>query len=267
MRDPSRIRLRGIPRTGSACFQPLTGQMDPVPQAPGHARVADFRRSHGVVRANAGASLVDLGDGVGCIELHSLKNAIGGDVVSLVSSVLNPGSDAVRDFAAFVITGDRDNFSVGANLLQLLLAAQEGDWAEVDGAIRAFQQMTAAVKFCPRPVVVAPFGMSARRRRGDVPARRASAAVRGDVHRAGGGGGGVDPRRRRHQGDAAARGRCGRRAGSARSQRSPFAVCAVGGNAGRAAAHARDDCDGESVDVGGGRAGAGAACPRRTASR
>ena len=145
---------------GRECFQPQIGQLEPVPQVPGHARVADFRRSNGVVRANSGASLVDLGDGVGCIELHSLKNAIGGDVVSLVSSVLNPGSDAVRDFAAFVITGDRDNFSVGANLLQLLLAAQEGDWDEVGGAIRAFQQMTASIKFCPRPVVVAPFGMA-----------------------------------------------------------------------------------------------------------
>ena len=145
---------------GRACFQPLTSQMEPVPQIPGHARVADFRRSHGVVRANAGASLVDLGGGVGCIELHSLKNAIGGDVVSLVSSVLHPGSDAVRHFAAFVITGDRDNFSVGANLLQLLLMVQEGEWAEVDAGIRAFQQMTAAIKFCPRPVVVAPFGMT-----------------------------------------------------------------------------------------------------------
>jgi 3-hydroxyacyl-CoA dehydrogenase len=145
---------------GRSCFQPLTGQMEPVAQAPGHARVADFRRSHGVVRSNAGASLVDLGDGVACIELHSMKNAIGGDVVSLVSSVLQPGSDAVRDFAAFVITGDRDNFSVGANLLQLLLAAQEGDWDEVSAAIRAFQGMTAAIKFCPRPVVVAPFGMT-----------------------------------------------------------------------------------------------------------
>ncbi len=145
---------------GRTCFQPLTSRMEPVPQEPGHARVADFRRSHGVVRSNAGASLVDLGDGIACIELHSLKNAIGGDVVSLVSSVLNPASDAVRDFAGFVITGDRDNFSVGANLLQLLLAAQEGEWDEVDAAIRAFQQMTSAIKFCPRPVVVAPFGMT-----------------------------------------------------------------------------------------------------------
>ena len=145
---------------GRACFQPLAGQMEPVAQMPGHARVADFRRSPGVVRSNAGASLVDLGDGIGCLELHSLKNAIGGDVVSMVASVLNPGSDAVRDFAGFVITGDRDNFSVGANLLQLLLTAQEGEWDEVDAAIRAFQGMTAAIKFCPRPVVVAPFAMT-----------------------------------------------------------------------------------------------------------
>ena len=142
------------------CFNPVTSAWDAVPAQPGHARVADFRRSHGVVRGNSGASLVDLGDGIGCIELHSMKNAIGGDVVALTTSVLRPDSDAVRDFAGFVITGDRDNFSVGANLMQLLLAAQEGEWDEVDGAIRAFQGMTAAIKFCPRPVVVAPFGMT-----------------------------------------------------------------------------------------------------------
>jgi 3-hydroxyacyl-CoA dehydrogenase len=144
---------------GPQCFNPIAGAWEPIPQQPGHARVADFR-AHGVVRSNSGASLVDLGDGIGCIELHSMKNAIGGDVVAFATSVLRQDSDAVRDFAAFVITGDRDNFSVGANLLQLLLVAQEGEWEEVDGAIRAFQQMTAAVKFCPRPVVVAPFGLT-----------------------------------------------------------------------------------------------------------
>jgi 3-hydroxyacyl-CoA dehydrogenase len=146
--------------TGPQCFNPTTGAWEAIPRELGHARVADFRRLNGVVRSNAGASLVDLGNGIGCIELHSMKNAIGGDVVALASAVLQPDSDAVRDFAGFVITGDRDNFSVGANLLQLLLVAQEGDWDEVDAAIRGFQQMTAAIKFCPRPVVVAPFGMT-----------------------------------------------------------------------------------------------------------
>jgi 3-hydroxyacyl-CoA dehydrogenase len=143
-----------------ACFQPSTGQTVDIPAIPGHARVADFRRTHAVARSNSGASLVDLGDGIGCIELHSLKNAIGGDVLSLIAAVLNPGSDTVRDFAGFVITGDRDNFSVGANLMQLLLTAQEGEWDELAQIIHSFQQMTAAIKFCPRPVVAAPFGLT-----------------------------------------------------------------------------------------------------------
>jgi 3-hydroxyacyl-CoA dehydrogenase len=147
-------------KDGRSCFQPATGRFEPVAEAEGHARVADFRRSNGVVRSNAGASLVDLGDGIGCIELHSLKNAIGGDVLGMVSAVLKADSDAVRDFAGFVIASDRENFSVGANLMQLLLAAQEGEWDELAGTIHAFQQMTAAIKFCPRPVVAAPFGLT-----------------------------------------------------------------------------------------------------------
>ncbi|WP_263353113.1 3-hydroxyacyl-CoA dehydrogenase/enoyl-CoA hydratase family protein [Acidicapsa acidisoli] len=148
---------------GSSCYSPITGQMEQVAKIPGHATIADFRSAagtrQGVVRKNTGASLVDLGDGIGCLQLHSVKSAIGGDVVSLLSSVLNPTSDAVRDFRGFVISSDQENFSVGANLMQLLLAMQEGEWSDVNLAIRNFQQMTAAIKFCPRPVVVAPFGM------------------------------------------------------------------------------------------------------------
>ena len=166
---PVSARIEALLATGQSswyssdsrtCFQPASGTMEPVPTVEGHARVADFKRTHKAVRSNAGASLVDLGDGIGCIELHSLKNAIGGDVLSMISSVLKPDSAAVRDFQGFVITGDRDNFSVGANLMQLLMLAQEGEWDEVAGVIHSFQQMTAAIKFCPRPVVVAPFGMA-----------------------------------------------------------------------------------------------------------
>ncbi|MGA3032876.1 MAG: 3-hydroxyacyl-CoA dehydrogenase/enoyl-CoA hydratase family protein [Terracidiphilus sp.] len=145
---------------GPQCFNPVTSQWEPIHSIPGHSRVADFRRANGVIRSNSGASLVDLGDGIACIELHSLKNAIGGDVLSFISSVLNPASDFVRDFAGFVISGDRENFSVGANLMQLLLAAQEGEWDELAQIIHQFQQMTAAIKFCPRPVVAAPFGLT-----------------------------------------------------------------------------------------------------------
>jgi len=148
---------------GTACYSPVTGQMEAVVKIPGHARIADFRTAagsrKGVVRKNAGASLVDLGDGIGCLELHSAKSAIGGDVVTLLSAALNPTGEAVRDFRGFVISSDQENFSVGANLMQLLLAMQEGEWEDVNLAIANFQQMTAAIKFCPRPVVVAPYGM------------------------------------------------------------------------------------------------------------
>ncbi len=124
----------------------------------GIARISVFRASNGVVRQNAGASLVDLGDAVACLELHSKKNAIGEDILRLVTDVLRPDGDEVRNFAAFVVSGDSEHFSVGVNLMQLLLAAQEEEWDEIERAVLGFQRMTSAVKFCPRPVVVAPFG-------------------------------------------------------------------------------------------------------------
>jgi 3-hydroxyacyl-CoA dehydrogenase len=144
---------------GRECFDLPSRSYKPVPEAEGVARVAAFRASNGVVKHNPGASLIDLGDGVACLELHSLKNAIGEDVVRMLTDTLRPDSEPVRNFAAFVISGDADNFSVGANLMQLLLAVQEEEWDEIDFMVRAFQRTTAAIKFCPRPVVVAPFGM------------------------------------------------------------------------------------------------------------
>ncbi len=145
------------------CWSPITGRVEALTPTAGHARVRDFRIAAGgragVVRRNAGASLVDLGDGIGCIELHSVKAAIGGDVVAMISQVLAPGSEAVRNFDGFVIASDGENFSVGANLMQLLLGVQEGDWDEVNMAIRGFQQMTQAIKYCPRPVVAAPYAL------------------------------------------------------------------------------------------------------------
>jgi 3-hydroxyacyl-CoA dehydrogenase len=143
---------------GRECFDLETGAYQPLPELEGIARVATFRASHGVVRQNPGASLVDLGDGVACLELHSKKNAIGEDIVRMLTETLRPEGDAVRNFEAFVITGDAEQFSVGANLMQLLLAVQEDEWDEVDLMVRAFQRMTSCIKFCPRPVVAAPFG-------------------------------------------------------------------------------------------------------------
>ena len=145
--------------SGRVYFDLRTGAEQPEPQPVGMASVAAMERAHGVVKKNPGAALVDLGDGVACIEFRSKMNAIGGDIVRFVAETLRPDGEFVRNFSAFVIHGDAQNFSVGANILQLLLAMQEEEWEEIDAEIRAFQAMTAAIKFCPRPVVAAPFGM------------------------------------------------------------------------------------------------------------
>jgi 3-hydroxyacyl-CoA dehydrogenase len=142
---------------GREVFDVVSGAYRPLAEVQGVGRIAKFRASNGVVRQNPGASLVDLGDGVACLELHSKKNAVGEDIVRFVTEMFSPGSDAVRNFEAFVVSGDAEHFSVGANLMQLLLSAQEEEWDEVDFAVRGFQRMTAAIKFCPRPVVVAPY--------------------------------------------------------------------------------------------------------------
>src|SRR5947207_8436064 len=131
----------------------------PVQVPAGVWSVEVAKKSNGVVKKNSGASLVDLGDGVACIEFHSKMNSLGGDIVQFVTQTLKPGSPALEQFDAFVISNDAQHFSVGANIMLLLMAIQEGDWDEVDLAIRSFQGMTQAIKFCPKPVVSAPFGM------------------------------------------------------------------------------------------------------------
>lgn len=145
--------------SGRLFFDPSSSAYRPVVNADGITSLAVIKKARGVVRKNAGASVVDLGDGVAAIELHSKMNALGDDIVSLIAQSLRPSSQQVADFEAFVITGDSINFSVGANLMQLLLTIQDEEWEDVDLAVRAFQNMTQAIKFCPRPVVVAPYGM------------------------------------------------------------------------------------------------------------
>ncbi len=145
--------------SGRQYFDPLTGAWMPGVAAPGVISLATIKKAKGVVKKNTGASLIDLGDGVGAIELYSKMNALGGDIVTLITQTLKPSGDAVANFSSFIISGDSANFSVGANLMQLLLSVQEEEWDEVDLAVRQFQNMTQAIKFCPRPVVVAPYGM------------------------------------------------------------------------------------------------------------
>ena len=127
------------------------------PASPDLLILQTAREQKRVVRRNAGASLVDLGDGVLCVEFHSKMNAIGADTVQM----LNAGvKEAAEHFQALVVGNDAPNFSAGANLMLLLLEAQEGNWDEVDLMVRAFQRATLALKYADVPVVVAPAGLT-----------------------------------------------------------------------------------------------------------
>jgi 3-hydroxyacyl-CoA dehydrogenase len=145
--------------SGRTYFDLGSSDYKPVQVPPGVWWVEVAKKSRGEVKKNSGASLVDLGDGVGCIEFHSKMNSLGADIIQLVTQSLKPGGPG-DNFDAFVITNDAQNFSVGANLMLLLMAVQEEEWDDVDLVIRQFQNMTQAIKFSQKPVVVAPFGLT-----------------------------------------------------------------------------------------------------------
>jgi 3-hydroxyacyl-CoA dehydrogenase len=110
-----------------------------------------------VVKKNAGASLVDLGDGVLCVEFHSKMNAIGGDTIQMLQAGVK---EAAKSFSALVVGNDGPHFSAGANLMLVLLEAQEENWDEIDLMVRAFQQSVMSLRYADVPVVVAPAGLT-----------------------------------------------------------------------------------------------------------
>ena len=129
-----------------------------LPPAGPDLQILKAARDRGrVVRRNPGASLVDLGDGVLAIEFHSKMNTIGGDTVQMLEAGVK---EAVRNFSALVVGNEAPNFSAGANLMLVLLEAQEGNWDEIDLMIRAFQNATQALRYADVPVVIAPAGLA-----------------------------------------------------------------------------------------------------------
>ena len=114
----------------------------------------EIKEAGNVVKSNAGASLIDMGDGVLCLEFHSKMNSLGEDQIGMIYKGLN---ELEQHFEAMIIANQGDNYSVGANLMMVLLGAQEGEWDELNAAIHRFQQANMALKYAPKPVVAAPF--------------------------------------------------------------------------------------------------------------
>ena len=129
----------------------------PLEERPGLLVLADIKRARAVVRQNAGASLIDLGDGVLCVEFHSKMNSLGEDQFAMLHAGLE---ETAKNFEAMIVANQGENFSVGANLMLVMLAAQEGEWDELNRGIHLFQQVNMALKYAAKPVVAAPFARS-----------------------------------------------------------------------------------------------------------
>jgi 3-hydroxyacyl-CoA dehydrogenase len=151
---------RGVPAVWQPALASGRQRLRPgevPPAAPDLQILRAARGRSAVVKSNAGASLVDLGDGVLAVEFHSKMNAIGGDTLQMLQAGVR---EASKSFAALVVGNDALHFSAGANLMLLLLEAQEENWDEIDLMIRTFQQATAALRYSDVPVIVAPAGLT-----------------------------------------------------------------------------------------------------------
>ena len=137
-------------------FDFANGKYVPLAEPQGVINLKTTKNQKGVIKKNSGASLVDIGDGVACLEFHSKMNAIGGDTLQMLKFAL---SEVEKNFVGLVVGNQGTNFCVGANIMLMLMEAQEENLEELDMMARVFQNATMSLRYSPKPVVVAPFQM------------------------------------------------------------------------------------------------------------
>jgi len=140
-----------------AIGMPMVGGAKAPPDEPRPTILRSARDRSAIVKANPGASLVDLGDGVLCVEFHSKMNSIGADTLQMLQAGVR---EAAKNFKALVVGNDGLHFSAGANLMLVLLEARDENWDELDLMVRAFQGATMGLRYADVPVVVAPAGLA-----------------------------------------------------------------------------------------------------------
>ncbi|MBX5437047.1 MAG: 3-hydroxyacyl-CoA dehydrogenase/enoyl-CoA hydratase family protein [Alicyclobacillaceae bacterium] len=140
---------------GIVCCPAVGGGRKVLEARPEHISLDSLKQAGCTVRSNPGASLIDIGDGVACLQFHSPKQAIGTDVLQMLAWAAD---EAEVHWEGLVIAGDAPHFSVGANLMLMLMEAEDGNWDEIDRTIRLFHQTVMRLKYLAKPVVAAPYG-------------------------------------------------------------------------------------------------------------
>jgi len=133
------------------------GQHQQIEEKPEIILLPSLKERNKTVLSNAGASLIDLGDGVACLEFHSKMNTIGADTIQMIRDSLK---EVKEKFEGMVIGNQAENFSAGANLMLVLFEIQDENWDDIEYSVKAFQDALMAIKYFEKPVVAAPFGLT-----------------------------------------------------------------------------------------------------------
>lgn len=135
------------------------GKRVPVPPVPGQISLAMLRRQQQVVHENPEARLVDLGDGVLCLEFCGKMNTLGTGVMDMVATAIDTISRGAHH-GLVVGNDDARTFTAGANLAGVGQLVQAGDWKSLEGMVKRFQDTVMSFRIAPFPVVAAPFGLT-----------------------------------------------------------------------------------------------------------
>jgi 3-hydroxyacyl-CoA dehydrogenase len=133
------------------------GQYQEIKEKPEIILLPSLKDRNKTVLSNPGASLIDLGDGVACLEFHSKMNTIGADTIQMIRDALK---EVGEKFEGLVIGNQAENFSAGANLMLILFEIQDENWDDIELSVKAFQDALMAIKYFEKPVVAAPFGLT-----------------------------------------------------------------------------------------------------------
>ncbi|GHO43836.1 3-hydroxyacyl-CoA dehydrogenase/enoyl-CoA hydratase family protein [Ktedonospora formicarum] len=127
----------------------------PVPVPTGNITLPALKSANRTVHKNESATLIDMGDGVACLEFHTKMNSIDEGIIEMIHYAVEEGP---KQFRALVVGNDAADFSAGANLFLVLMGARQGAWAMIENAINGLQQANQRLKYSPIPVVAAPTG-------------------------------------------------------------------------------------------------------------
>lgn len=136
-------------------FDFSTDTYKPLPTPRGAVSLPGRKAAGKLVKENDSASLIDIGDGIGCIEFHTKMNSIDEGIIEIMRYAVEEGPE---QFRALVINNDAPDFSAGANLFLVLMGSRQGEWAMIENAVAGLQQAHQLLKYSPIPVVVAPAG-------------------------------------------------------------------------------------------------------------